>query len=96
MDVDSFRTAEILFRALDHGRIDISVEDRVLGILTLKQLSIKGVRILEPPITRVTLYHYINKKHQHLVPKLEKALRQMKKHHEIDKINNDVREELLK
>ena len=96
MDVDYFRTTETEFRALAQGRIDIIVEDRFAGLLTLRQLNIKGVRILEPPITRVTLYHYINKKHQHLVPKLEKALRQMKKHHEIEKINNDVREELLK
>ena len=92
MDVDSFRTAENEFKALDHGRIDIILEDRFLGLSTLKQLNIEGVRILEPPIIRVTLYHYIHKKHQHLVPKLEKALRQMKEHHEIEKINNDVRE----
>ena len=36
-----------------------------------------GIRTLEPPIESLPLYHYVHKKHQHLVSRLTKTLQEM-------------------
>jgi len=67
-----------LFRMLDTNRVDIGVVDRFNGLVTIKQLGLKGIRILAPPLETIRFYNFLHKKHKDLVPRITASLQQMK------------------
>jgi polar amino acid transport system substrate-binding protein len=67
-----------LFRLLANERADIVIYSRFEGYALLKDLGLKDVTALEPPLAVREMYLYLNRKHQALVPRLAKALREMK------------------
>ncbi|MDE1460684.1 substrate-binding periplasmic protein [Spartinivicinus poritis] len=64
-----------LFQALDAGRIDVAVLHES-GNLSLS--GVKGVNVLQPPLQKIIIYHYLHKKHQSLVPMINCAIRKVK------------------
>ncbi|NOZ11224.1 MAG: amino acid ABC transporter substrate-binding protein [Gammaproteobacteria bacterium] len=71
------KDAEQLFGLLDNNRADVVLYDRWSGLWCLKQNPGKKY-YLQAPIASFELYLYINKMHKNLVPKLSRALREMK------------------
>lgn len=67
-----------LFRLLANERTDIVIYSRFEGYALLKDLGLKDVTALEPPLAVREMYLYLNRKHQALIPTLAKALREMK------------------
>lgn len=67
-----------LFRILDEGRIDLAVFNRWGGLYLLRELGLKGVRALEPPLARRKVFFYMNKRHAALAEQASEVLRQMK------------------
>jgi len=67
-----------LFELLSHDRVDVVLYDLWSGLWQARQVQTKGILYLNPPLARVELYLYLNKKHQNLVPALAKVLKQMK------------------
>ncbi|MCP4352592.1 MAG: transporter substrate-binding domain-containing protein [Desulfobacterales bacterium] len=78
MDVDKVPKNIQLFKKLSAGRNDIVVTSRLEGLWEIKKLGLKNIRILEPPLMKLSLYHYLHKKHIKLVPEIEKILKKMK------------------
>ena len=79
-----------LIRFLLRKRTDIILQDKGLAISSMTQLHSEGVDIrsivfLEPPLMEVKLYHYLNKKHKHLLNGIGQALKDMKKSGELDR-----------
>jgi len=68
-----------LFRLLKINRIDVALYACVEGLEMAKQLGLKNIHLLKPAFTQIPLYVYLNKRHIDLVPKLDKALRDIKK-----------------
>lgn len=66
-----------MFRMLDKSRVDIVLYERWQGLQRAQDAAIK-VKVHEPPLASVDMYMYIHKNHAHLVPKMTKALRDMK------------------
>lgn len=66
-----------LFMMLDSGRVDIVVLPRDVGMSALTDMNLSGITVLEPPVQRDLIYHYLNKKNSALVPKLTSILEQM-------------------
>jgi polar amino acid transport system substrate-binding protein len=62
---------------LEKGRADIILMDRWQGQWAVRQSGYK-FRVLEPPLVRFEMFMYLNKKHAALVPKVAKALADMK------------------
>jgi polar amino acid transport system substrate-binding protein len=75
MRTDAAPTNELVLRKLLSGRTDLAVlpEQDARALVA----DMPGLVILQPPVERVQLYHYLNKKHAALVPALEAALRAM-------------------
>ncbi|MBF0273166.1 MAG: transporter substrate-binding domain-containing protein [Magnetococcales bacterium] len=67
-----------LFQMLADDRIDLAIIERMTGMMTIKNLEIKDVYILEPPFLVGNWYLYLHKKHQNLVPRLTAEIRRMK------------------
>jgi polar amino acid transport system substrate-binding protein len=70
--------AEQLFQMLAAGRIDLALYTRADGLALVRQLGLSGIAPLAPALRDVDMYLYLHQKHQHLVPRLAKALREMK------------------
>ena len=62
---------------LEKGRVDLILMDRWQGQWVVRQSGYK-FRVLEPPLVRFDMFMYLNKKHAALVPKVAKALADMK------------------
>jgi polar amino acid transport system substrate-binding protein len=69
---------EQLFRMLDGGRVDVVLYTRADGQAMVRSLGFKGIVPLSPALKDVDMYLYLHKKHEALVPRLAKALRDMK------------------
>lgn len=78
-----------LLRMLENDRIDIVVAPRISALLSLADLKSKTITILEPPLEVMPLFHYLNKKHQSLVPELENVLQKMEDEGEIQRIRDE-------
>jgi polar amino acid transport system substrate-binding protein len=71
---------ETLFSMLLEGRIDLALGSKVSAesIFRKDKARYAGIRGLAPPVYRVFFYHYLNIKNADIVPKLEKALRELR------------------
>jgi len=62
---------------LDKNRVDVILMDRWQGQWVLRQTGHQFI-LQEPPLARVEIFMYLNKKHAALVPRLAQALQDMK------------------
>jgi polar amino acid transport system substrate-binding protein len=68
-----------LFRLLDMGRIDVALYSCAEGLDMARQLGVKGIKILKPAFKQRALFLYLNKRHAALLPKISKALIEIKR-----------------
>ncbi len=80
---------------LDKGRVDITIFARLEGLDYLCKQNLKKIRMLEPPVIKVDLYHYVHKKHQPLVEQITRTLEIMEQEGRITEIRNQVFVELM-
>lgn len=82
------------FRMLDRGRVDIVIENRLTGLKVMREMGIRNVSILDPPLDDEPLYHYLHKSHAALVPKLAAVLEEMHRDGEIQRLKNETEKAL--
>ena len=77
--LERVNTYETLFNMLQEGRIDIALSSRVGAeeVLRSDPERYGRIRQLEPLVYKVPFYHYLHMKNADIVPKLEKALREL-------------------
>jgi len=66
-----------LFTLLEKDRVDVILLDRWSGQSVVRQKNYQ-LKPMEPPLARIHMFMYLNKKHAALVPKVAQALRAMK------------------
>jgi polar amino acid transport system substrate-binding protein len=89
LKVTRVKNSSQLLRMLENDRIDVVVAPRISALLSLADIKSKTITLLEPPLQSLPLYHYLNKKHQSLVPELENVLNQMEDEGEIQRIRDE-------
>ncbi len=70
--------AEQMFLMLDGGRIDLALYTRADGVALARHMGLSSIAPLAPALKDVDMYLYLHRKHEALVPKLARALREMK------------------
>lgn len=90
----SVNSNQQLFSMLEKNRLDIVILARTNGTQALKNSKQSGIMILEPSIATYPLHHYLHKKHQGLVPKLDAVLKNMKEEGFIQSVRDRVVSEL--
>ncbi len=78
MEIQKTNTYKQLFKLLDKERVDVIFVNTLLGLQIMEELNLQDIKVLQPPIFQANLYHYLHKKHEALVPKVEKVLQEMK------------------
>ena len=76
MDVTAVTTPEQAFKMLAAGRADVAVEPRDVWF-SMKSMDREGIRMMEPPLAKLPMYHYLNRRHEHLVPRLTALLKRL-------------------
>ncbi len=89
MQTDVAPNLESLFRKLDAGRTDIAIESR-FSLCTAKKLGLNRITILEPSLEKRPGYHFIHKRHQALIPRLEAVLHNMQADGTIKRIQDEA------
>ncbi|MFC1523437.1 substrate-binding periplasmic protein [Thermodesulfobacteriota bacterium] len=77
-----------LFKMMDAERLDVVIIGRARGLRTIQQLNLEKIKVLEPPLSELNLYHYLHKRHQHLVSKMTKIFQKMEDNGRIKQIND--------
>lgn len=84
---------EQLFRMLDGGRIDLALYTRADGVALVKGMGLSAIAPVVPALKDVDMYLYLNRKHEALVPKIAKALRDMKADGSYNRILSAIQQE---
>ncbi len=90
VDITKVRTPEQLFSILYKKRTDLILYERWGGLLYIKNKHFKSIKILSPPLATKEMFIYLHKKHKLLVPKLAKALKQIKQNGRYTTIFNKI------
>ena len=75
-----------LFKVLESNRIELAFAELYGGYYLMHTLNLPHLSIAQPPLATKEMFLYLNKKHEKLVPKLAKALRDMKRDGSYDAI----------
>jgi ABC-type amino acid transport substrate-binding protein len=75
-----------LIKLLLEGRLDALLVDRAWAETEMAKPGMGCLRINEPPLVTVPLYHYLNRRHADLAPLITAELRAMRQSGEIDRI----------
>ncbi len=81
---------EQAFLMLNSNRVDLVIAERFSGLRHLKILGLKEIKILDDPVNKVQLFHYVHKKNRSIVPKLDSAFQTMLKDGTIEKILKEM------
>ena len=90
MHVEVAATLRQAFLKMTLGRSDVVVANRASGVAAIKELNLQEVKMLSPPLATFPVFHYLNKKHADLVPKLTGILQQMQKDKTIENIQKSA------
>lgn len=80
-----------IIKMLRFDRIEIAVIPRINGMNQIKEEKAKDIHLIEPALEKANLYHYLNKKHSEIAPKLKDVLLEMEKSGRI----KEIREKFL-
>ncbi len=94
MKVSSFPSYQKVFELVGRGRYDIAIASRLTGLYHIKAQQLTHLAILEPPLLKFKLYHYLHKKHRSLVPKITDSLLKMNQQGAIEQIRDAYIKEL--
>jgi len=94
-DVSKVRTIDDLFPLLDLKRVDLVLIDRWQGSYAARKHG-GSIRIVEPPLASSPMFMYLNKKHAAIIPKVARALAEMKADGTYKKISDATLHPLLK
>jgi len=84
-----------LTQLLKAGRLDVVIGDRPWAISETLKADGECVRINEPPLVTIPLYHYLHKRHADLVPRIAKVLREMKESGEMEEVCRQAYKDIL-
>ena len=73
-----------LFNLLKEGRVDLVIFSSLNGIYMLKKMKFDQKEIRSTALERINAYHYVHKKHEALVSKLDRVFQDMIKSGEIE------------
>jgi polar amino acid transport system substrate-binding protein len=86
MKTEQVPTMQQAFEKLAMGRTELVLGHRASGMAVVRSQKLEGVTVLEPPLSSFPVYHYLNKKHEALVPELTRVLKQMQADRTIERL----------
>ena len=79
-----------MFEMFVRNRVDVIVAEPLMTRLAFKTMGVENFKIIQPPLHTVELLFVVHEKHVLLVPRLEDALRAMKRDGTYDRIYTET------
>ena len=79
--VDTTENAVIM---LQSKRVNVAILNRLLGILALTKTAAENIKVIDPPLERLPVFHLLHQKHEALIPKITAELKVMEADGSID------------
>ena len=89
-------STDSLFQQLLLGNIDIALTNLSDGELLLSKDKFSEVKVVNPALVKLDLFHYIHKNHQELVEPVNQAIKQLQANGELAKMLKQAEEIILK
>jgi len=83
-----------MFSMLRNGRVDIAIAELLESLPCFLEYGPEELQLLDPPLSRQKMYHYLHQKHADLVPKIDTVLKQMEEAGEIQAFKEQLFEEI--
>lgn len=83
------KTPRLLMQLLKNNRTELIVVERLTGLAIVREPHFRGLKVIEPPLVSKSLYLYLHRKHETLVPKVAHSLRDMKRDGTYERIKQD-------
>jgi len=80
-----------LFLLLKYDRVDVVIAGATMGSRIIKEMNLQEIVRLSPPIHTSVLYHYLHKKHDHIIAKISAVLKDMESSGELQMIQEGTR-----
>lgn len=87
---DTAVNSELLLKKLDAGRTQLAVDFRS-SICIARELNLRTVQTLEPPLEKLDFYHYLHKRHARLAVRIAQILEDMRSDGTISRIHDSVK-----
>jgi polar amino acid transport system substrate-binding protein len=85
-----------LIEMLDRDRFDLLVTDLFSGRVEIKKMHLESrIQPILPPLERIYVYHYLHKRHQALVPRVEAVIQKMTESGELEQLRAQLVSEML-
>ncbi len=85
-----------MMELLQADRIDVAITAKINGLVLIKDMGMKSIQALSPPLSRMLVYHYVHKKHEGLVEKLDRVIIEMQRSGELELLRKEAIKGLLK
>ena len=95
LNVKRAPSSEAALKMLDMDRTDIVVVPYLDGLTIRKKVNLPQLKILEPPLEQIPLYHYIHKNHKELIPRITQVLKAMEQNGEIERFWETIENEFM-
>lgn len=73
------RTSAEAIELVESDRVEVAVLNRFLGLLAIAEINAEHVKVHNPPLERLPVFHLLHKKHEALIPKLTAVLEGMER-----------------
>ncbi|WP_159084820.1 substrate-binding periplasmic protein [Dongshaea marina] len=90
MYITSYLSDKKLLHDLKSGKIDLILVGRMEALDHLARQPDSNIKMLEPPLVKMKLYHYLNQKHRALLPEITRQLQQMHDSGRIEAIRQTI------
>ena len=85
-----------MMQLLQAGRIDVALTAKINGLVLIKNMGVKSIHVLSPPLSRMLVYHYVHVSHKDWVPKIDKIIIKMQDSGELESLRQEAIKTLLK
>ena len=77
---------ENMFKLLRAGKVDVVLTNTLDGLIVLNNMAVKDIIPMTTPLKTLPLFHYIHHSKAAIVPKVDNAIKQLKKSGELEKM----------
>ena len=84
-----------MFKLLLSGKVDVVLTNTIDGNVAISRLGLHNVIAMNEPLARLSLHHYIHKKHQSLFPLINEEIRRMKSNGELSQLISSAEQRVI-
>lgn len=88
-------STENIFKLLRAGKVDVAITNTLDGLIVLNNMAVNDITPMAKPLKTLPLFHYIHHSKAAIVPKVDNAIKQLKKSGELEKMIKQAEQKFI-